>query len=141
MTRDSTPAVVGERRTYNCRMFYSFIFLLFRIFCGSSGECADRHAGDGVPQLYDEQGDLLVIIIASDKIFANLKKLRSKIFILPKDVYFLLIKNKVFAVQVVLTMVNQNLHTVLMAGGKEVMRREFEDFSLLDQMYSGFKIL
>ena len=38
-------------------------------------------------------------------------------------------------------MVNQNLHTVLMAGGKEVMRREFEDFSLLDQMYSGFKIL
>ena len=51
------------------------------------------------------------------------------------------IKNKAFAVQVVLTMVNQNLHTVLMAGGKEVMRREFEDFSLLDQMYSGFKIL
>ena len=85
--------------------------------------------------------NLLVIIRASDKIFANLNKIRSKIFILAKDAYFLLIKNKVFALQVVLTMVNQNLHTVLMAGGKEVMRREFEDFSLLDQMYSGFKIL
>ena len=43
--------------------------------------------------------------------------------------------------KVVLTMVNQNIHTVLMASGKEFMRKEFEDFSLIDQMYSGFKIL
>lgn len=43
--------------------------------------------------------------------------------------------------KVVLTMVNQNIHTVLMANGKEFMRKEFEDFSLIDQMYSGFKII
>ena len=43
--------------------------------------------------------------------------------------------------KVVLTMVNQNIHTVLMASGKEFMRKEFEDFSLIDQMYSGFKII
>lgn len=34
------------------------IHLLYfsRIFCGRSGECINRHAGDGLPEHDDEQG-------------------------------------------------------------------------------------
>lgn len=43
--------------------------------------------------------------------------------------------------KVVMGMVSQNIHTVLMSNGREFMRKEFVDFSLLDHMYSTFKIL
>jgi len=43
--------------------------------------------------------------------------------------------------KVVLNMVSQNIHNLLMTTGKEFMRKEFIDFSLIDHMYSTFKIL
>ena len=43
--------------------------------------------------------------------------------------------------KVVVGMVTQNIHTVLMANGKEFMRKEFGDFSLVEHMYTSFKIL
>ena len=43
--------------------------------------------------------------------------------------------------KVVVGMVTQNIHTVLMANGKEFMRKEFGEFSLVEHMYTSFKIL
>ena len=43
--------------------------------------------------------------------------------------------------KVVTSMVQQNVHTVLMASGKDFMKKEFVDCSLLDHMYTSFKIL
>ena len=43
--------------------------------------------------------------------------------------------------KVVTGMVSQNIHTILMSNGKDSMRKEFVDFSLLDHMYTSFKIL
>ena len=43
--------------------------------------------------------------------------------------------------KVVTSMVQQNVHTVLMASGKDFMKKEFVDCPLLDHMYTSFKIL
>ena len=43
--------------------------------------------------------------------------------------------------KVVLGVVEQNISNILMTRGKELLRKEFSEISLIDQMYTTFNIL
>ena len=43
--------------------------------------------------------------------------------------------------KVILGVVQQNISTILMTSGKDLLRKEFSELSLVDEMYTSFKIL
>ena len=43
--------------------------------------------------------------------------------------------------KVILGVVQQSISTILMTSGKELLRKEFSEVSLVDEMYTTFKIL